>query len=60
MARQLPDSECELEIGSYPAELAGGIIRSCDDPYIRVDAMQHWINGAAAYLELMNNMVTSP
>lgn len=51
-ARQLPDNNCGWEFNDETIrKYGGGVISSCDQPYIRVDGLQHWINGAAAYLE---------
>ncbi|MBK8823259.1 MAG: hypothetical protein IPN58_11795 [Anaerolineales bacterium] len=51
-ARQLPGNNCGWTI---PAETAanfgGGIFSSCEEPTIRVDGLQNWINGATTYLE---------
>ena len=29
---------------------------TCEDPTIRVDGVQHWINGAATFLEYLRQM----
>lgn len=51
-ARQLPDNNCNWEVSTdMAARYGGGIFSSCDDSSIRVDALQHWVNGAAAFLE---------
>ncbi len=52
MARQLPENDCGW-ITSTEMEFnyAGGIYRDCEETTIRIDALQHWINGAAAYME---------
>jgi hypothetical protein len=51
-ARQLPDNNCNWSLDEEVAErLRGGIYSSCEDPSIRVDGLQHYINGVAAYLE---------
>ncbi len=55
MGRQLPNNLCGWEEDdALIKELDGALYRDCDDPYIRIDAMQHWINGAATYLEYMD------
>ena len=51
-ARQLPDNNC----GWKPDDdmilnYGGGVFSSCDEPSIRIDGLQHWINGVTAYLE---------
>lgn len=51
-ARQLPDDDCNFEITKEMTQrYRGGIFSSCDDPSIRVDGIQHWVNGLTAYLE---------
>ena len=51
-ARQLPDNNCNWAISDQMTErFGGGIFSSCDDPSIRVDGQQHYINGVTAYLE---------
>ena len=51
-ARQLPDNNCNWDISKEMiTRYGGGIFGSCDDTSIRVDAVQHWINGITAYLE---------
>ncbi len=52
LARQLPANLCGWSADEV-AHFEGGIYRNCEDPYIRVDANQHWINGAATYLEYL-------
>jgi hypothetical protein len=32
-------------------KFGGGIFSSCDEPTIRIDGLQNWINGVTAYLE---------
>jgi hypothetical protein len=54
MARQLPNHRCNwLETGDL-SRFEGGIYSTCAEPIIRVDAQQHWINGAATYLEYLH------
>lgn len=55
MARQLPNNLCGWEQSDNIGYLDGGIYHSCAEPYIRVDGLQHWINGAAAYLEYLED-----
>jgi hypothetical protein len=51
-ARQLPDDDCNLTITSDIAQrYKGGVFNTCDDLSIRVDGVQHWVNGLTAYLE---------
>jgi len=51
-ARQLPDNNCNFGIDDdMMLKYGGGILSSCDDPSIRIDGVQHWINGVTAFLE---------
>lgn len=51
-ARQIPDNNCNFEITDEIIEkYQGGVFSSCEDPSIRVDGVQHWINGITAFLE---------
>lgn len=51
-ARQLPDNNCNWTIGDdLRDKFGGGIFSSCEEPSIRVDGLQHYINGVTAYLE---------
>ena len=51
-ARQLPESNCSWSVTEEMEEkFSGGIFSNCDEPYIRVDGLQHYINGITAYLE---------
>lgn len=51
-ARQLPDNDCNWTLTKeVSAEFGGGIFNSCNEPSIRVDGLQNWINGITAYLE---------
>ena len=51
-ARQLPDNNCNWDISKdIMTRYGGGIFGSCDDASIRVDGLQHWINGVTTYLE---------
>jgi len=51
-ARQLPDNDCNFDLSNEMiADYEGGIFSSCEEPSIRVDGVQHWINGVTAYLE---------
>ncbi|MBI5825265.1 MAG: hypothetical protein HZB18_14640 [Chloroflexi bacterium] len=51
-ARQLPDNDCNFDLSNdMILSYQGGIFSSCEDPSIRVDGVQRWINGVTAYLE---------
>ncbi len=51
-ARQLPNNDCNWDITKEVAgKFGGAIFNGCDDPTIRVDGQQDWINGVTAYLE---------
>ncbi len=51
-ARQLPNNNCGWSISDETAEkFSGGIFSNCEDPSIRIDGLQNWINGVTAYLE---------
>ena len=51
-ARQLPDNDCNwILTKEMIAEFGGGIFSNCDEPSIRIDGLQNWINGLTAYLE---------
>ncbi len=51
-ARQIPHNNCSWSISREAVEkFSGGIFSSCDDPSIRVDGLQNWINGVTTYLE---------
>lgn len=51
-ARQLPDNNCNFDISDeITLKYTGGVFSSCDDPSIRIDGVQHWVNGVTAYLE---------
>jgi hypothetical protein len=51
-ARQLPDNNCGWTITEeMTTKFGGGIFSNCDEPTIRVDGVQNWINGVTAYLE---------
>jgi uncharacterized protein YyaL (SSP411 family) len=51
-ARQLPANNCNWEINKdMMMRYGGGIFSSCDEASIRIDGLQHWINGVTAYLE---------
>jgi len=51
-ARQLPDNNCDWNMSQEMIKkYGGGIFSSCDEPSIRIDGLQNWINGVTAYLE---------
>jgi hypothetical protein len=51
-ARQLPNNNCGWDISAQVTQnFGGGVFSSCDEPSIRVDGLQNWINGVTAYLE---------
>lgn len=51
-ARQLPDNDCNFDLNNEVLlNYKGGIFDSCEVLSIRVDGLQHWINGVTAYLE---------
>lgn len=52
LARQLPNNNCNFEITSdIVKKYSGGVFGSCEDSSIRVDGVQHWINGVTTFLE---------
>ena len=53
MARQLPNNLCGYRNNPDIDALNGGIYYNCETPYIRIDGLQHWINGASTYLEYL-------
>jgi hypothetical protein len=51
-ARQLPANDCNFDLtGDRKKRYTGGLFNTCDDPSIRVDGIQHWVNGLTLYLE---------
>lgn len=51
-ARQLPDNNCGWDINKdMILRYGGSIFSSCEEPTIRIDGLQNWINGVTAYLE---------
>jgi hypothetical protein len=53
-ARQLPNNNCGWDISAQVTQnFGGGIFTSCEEPSIRVDGLQNWINGVTAYLEYL-------
>lgn len=51
-ARQMPANDCNFDLTKEMIEYyKGGLFGSCDDPSIRVDGIQHWVNGLTMFLE---------
>ncbi|MFN8411026.1 MAG: hypothetical protein U0Z26_01425 [Anaerolineales bacterium] len=51
-ARQIPDNNCNWEFSQELLEkFTGGIYDTCENPSIRIDGLQHYINGVITYLE---------
>lgn len=51
-ARQFPANDCNFELTKDMIErYKGGLFNTCDDPTIRVDGVQHWVDGLTMYLE---------
>jgi hypothetical protein len=51
-ARQLPDNDCDWSINNdMTISYDGGIFSNCEESSIRIDGIQHYINGITAYLE---------
>lgn len=51
-ARQFPANDCDFDYTTGRVDdYKGGLFSSCEDPSIRVDGMQHWVNGLTLYLE---------
>lgn len=58
-ARQLPNNDCNFDLSEEMIlDYGGGIFSSCEEPSIRVDGVQHWINGVTAYLEYQSMIGT--
>ena len=54
-ARQLPANDCAFDLpGDQLKNYKGGLFGSCDDPGIRIDGLQRWVNGLTLYLEYKN------
>lgn len=50
-ARQLPANNCNFAFSQdVLARYKGGLFSNCEDPSIRVDGIQHWVNGLIMYL----------
>lgn len=53
-ARQLPENPCSWSVDREKnIKFSGGIFNSCEDASIRIDSLQHWIDGGTAYLEYL-------
>jgi len=51
-ARQLPANDCNFDLtDDMILKYRGGLFGNCEDPSIRIDDLQHWINGVTTYLE---------
>ena len=51
-ARQLPDNNCDWDISNdMVLSYEGGVFSNCEEASIRIDGVQHYINGVTAYLE---------
>ncbi len=51
-ARQIPNNNCSWELAENALrDFDGGVFNSCEEPTIRVDGLQNWINGVTTYLE---------
>jgi hypothetical protein len=53
MSHQLPNHDCDWSDALDLTRVAGGIYGTCEEQLIRVDGTQHWINGAASYLQYL-------
>ncbi len=52
--RQFPANDCNFQFTEgMIAGYQGGIFNTCSDPSIRVDGIQHWVNGLTLYLEYL-------
>lgn len=53
-ARQLPANDCNFAFSQEVlVRYKGGLFSNCEDPSIRVDGVQHWVNGLTMYLEYL-------
>jgi len=53
-ARQFPANDCNFIFTEGMIErYQGGLFNTCEDPSIRVDGIQHWVNGLTMYLEYL-------
>ena len=51
-ARQFPANDCNFDLTKDMLErYSGGLFNTCEDPSIRVDGIQHWVDGLTMYLE---------
>lgn len=53
-ARQLPANDCNFDLtGDVKKRCTGGLFNTCEDSSIRVDGVQHWVEGLTMYLEYL-------
>lgn len=53
-ARQFPANDCTFSfVDGMIDHYKGGLVNTCEDPSIRVDGVQHWVNGLTMYLEYL-------
>lgn len=53
-ARHLPANDCNFSLTEDVIErYKGGLFNTCDDPSVRVDGVQHWVDGLTFYLEYL-------
>ena len=53
-ARQFPANDCNITLTKFMIDnYSGGLFTTCEDPSIRVDGVQHWVNGMTSYLEYL-------
>lgn len=53
-ARQFPANDCNIFLTKFMIDnYSGGLFNTCEDPTIRVDGVQHWVNGLTLYLEYL-------
>lgn len=53
-ARQFPANDCNIFLTKFMIDnYSGGLFNTCEDPTIRVDGAQHWVNGLTLYLEYL-------
>lgn len=51
-ARQLPENNCGWELNNeMKLNYDGGVFSNCEENSIRIDGVQHYINGVTTYLE---------
>lgn len=58
-ARQLPENNCGWELNNeMKLNYDGGVFINCEESSIRIDGLQHYINGVTAYLEYQSMIGT--